>query len=164
MAQPNILAHPIFTELVLPFLLVFVLIFAILDKTKIFGEGKKQINALIAFVVGLIFVTFSQAVGITNNLVMVMAVVAVVILVFVILFSFASGGEFKGEKWMKITFGILVGIVIIIALLVFTGYWSKIIDTFSGESGTGIASNVIFIVIIIAAFAIVLATSKAKSA
>ena len=52
----NILQHEILTDFVYPFLLVFFIIFALLEKTKIFGTDKKQLNALVAFVIGLIFV------------------------------------------------------------------------------------------------------------
>ena len=160
----TILSSPFFIEIVLPFLLVFTLIFAILDRGKIFGEGKKQINAIIAFVVGLIFVSFSKGVGITVNLMGVMSVVAVILLVFIILFSFVSSDkEFKMPNGLTIAFGILIGLIIIISLLVFTGYWDEIVLAFSGQGkGSTIAANVGFIVIIIAAVAIVLWGSKKK--
>ena len=46
---------------VLPFLLVFTIVFAILEKTKIFGatkdgESKKNINAVVALVLGLLMI------------------------------------------------------------------------------------------------------------
>ena len=40
-------------DIMLPFLLIFTVIFAILQKTKILGAGKKQFNAVIALVVAL---------------------------------------------------------------------------------------------------------------
>ena len=53
----TILQAEIFTRFILPFFLVFFVLFAILEKTKLFGEGKKQVNAMISFVAGLIFVS-----------------------------------------------------------------------------------------------------------
>ena len=50
----NILQHETLTSFVYPFLLIFFIVFAILEKTKIFGEEKKQVNAFVAFVIGLI--------------------------------------------------------------------------------------------------------------
>jgi len=152
----TILQSEFFTRLVLPFLLVFALIFAILDKSKILGEGKRQINAIIAFVVALIFISFSSAVGITIQLMGFMAVVAVILLVFLLLYSFVGGKQ--EENWMKITFGIIIGIALIIALFVFTGFWPVIVNAVS--SGSNIVANVIFIAVIIASIAIVLATGK----
>lgn len=44
------------TDVMLPFLLVFVIIFAILQKTKILGEGKKNLSVVVAVVVALLVV------------------------------------------------------------------------------------------------------------
>ena len=46
-----------FLDFVLPFILVFTLIFAILSKTKLLGEDKKQINALLGLIIGIILIT-----------------------------------------------------------------------------------------------------------
>ena len=45
-----------FVDVLLPFLLVFTIIFAILDKTKIMGEGKRNMNVSIALIFALIVV------------------------------------------------------------------------------------------------------------
>lgn len=44
------------TEVLLPFFLIFIIIFAILQKTKILGEAKKNLNVGVAVVVGLLVV------------------------------------------------------------------------------------------------------------
>ena len=44
------------TDVLLPFLLIFVVIYAILTKTKILGDDKKNLNVIIAIVVGLLVV------------------------------------------------------------------------------------------------------------
>ena len=45
-----------FVDVLLPFLLVFTIIFAILEKTKILGEGKRNMNVGIALIFALIVV------------------------------------------------------------------------------------------------------------
>jgi len=45
-----------FMDVLLPFLLIFTIIFAILDKTKILGEGKRNMNIGIALIFALIVV------------------------------------------------------------------------------------------------------------
>ena len=45
-----------FIDVLLPFLLVFTIIFAILEKTKILGEGKRNMNVGIAMIFALIVV------------------------------------------------------------------------------------------------------------
>ncbi len=44
------------TDVLLPFLLIFVVMFAILQKTKILGDDKKRFNMAIALVIGLLVV------------------------------------------------------------------------------------------------------------
>jgi len=45
-----------FVEVLLPFLLIFTVIYAILDKTKIMGEGKRNMNVAIGFIFALLVV------------------------------------------------------------------------------------------------------------
>src|SRR3989344_2690598 len=44
------------TDILLPFLLIFVIVFAILQKTKVLGEERKNLNIIVALVVGLLVV------------------------------------------------------------------------------------------------------------
>ncbi len=44
------------SDVMLPFLLVFVIIYAVLQKTRILGESKKNLNVIIALIVGLLVV------------------------------------------------------------------------------------------------------------
>ena len=44
------------SDVMLPFVLIFTIIYAILHKTKILGEGKKNFNAVVAIVVALLVV------------------------------------------------------------------------------------------------------------
>jgi len=44
------------TEVLLPFLLIFVVMYAVLTKTKVLGETKKNLNVTVAIVIGLLVV------------------------------------------------------------------------------------------------------------
>jgi len=52
----RILADWGITDVLLPFLLIFVLIFAILQKTKVLGANRKNLNAAVGLIVGLMVV------------------------------------------------------------------------------------------------------------
>src|SRR3972149_3659416 len=61
-----------FYDVILPFLLVFSMMYAILDKTMVLGtEGKdmprKSINSLVAFVVALFFIGVTKLVAVLNQ-------------------------------------------------------------------------------------------------
>ncbi|MBU0957329.1 MAG: hypothetical protein KKF56_00815 [Nanoarchaeota archaeon] len=160
MAVETILQAPLFVEIIFPFLLVFVLIFAILEKSKVLGDDKHQINAVVALVVGLIFIAFPYPRSIVVNLMPFLAVVAVIILVFMVLFGFVAAGKegFTMNKGLKITFGVLIAIALVIAVLVSTDYWDTVIDVFQGESSGTLITTIIFVAIIGGAIAVVLTT------
>jgi len=153
MAGPTILQSDFFMYMVLPFLLVFAVVFAVLQKTEIFGKGKKQVDALISLAVALIVVAFGNYVEIINGMVAFLGVAIVVILVFLILTgAFWKAGEFNiGDKTR--TWGMIAVIIaVVIALLVYTGGWAYLRNVFSGGSNT-LVTSIIFIIVIGAAVA-----------
>ncbi|MBI2629910.1 hypothetical protein HYW76_02320 [Candidatus Pacearchaeota archaeon] len=157
----TILSSDIVVNAILPFLLVFTLIFAILQKTKILGEGKKQIDAIIALVVGLMLIAFPYPRGIIVNLMPLLAVIAVVLLVFLVLLQFAyNDKDFSMPGGLKKGLGVLVGVAIVIALVYFTGAWDFISN--QSAAGNNLFRNAIFIIIIIAGIALVLFSGKGE--
>src|SRR3989344_1409352 len=94
---------------VVSFLLLKSWTFAVLQKSKILGEGKKQLDALVALSIGLLVIAFAQAVGIILQLVTFLSVALVIVLVFLILVgSLFKEGEFKLENWTKLVIGIII--------------------------------------------------------
>ncbi len=158
----TILSSPIIAEGVLPFILVFTIVFAVLQKSKILGDGKKQIDALVGIVFGLITITVARAVGIINQLLPFLAVAIVMILVFLILIAVFHQEKFELHKNLKNTLMVLSFIAVIIAGLIFTGAWNYLSSKFTGPDGSSLITNVVFIVIIIAGFLIVWFGDKDK--
>jgi uncharacterized membrane protein len=154
----TILQSPFVVEMILPFLLVFVVLFAILQKTKVLGDGKRQIDALVSLVVALIVVAFGYATDVIINLMPILAVVAIVILVFMILYGMVfTQNKFEMNKWLRGGIGVIVGIVVIISVLVLTGGWEYLIDFYNAAGeGSALITNIVFIVIIIAVVAFVI--------
>lgn len=155
----NILQNEVLTSFVYPFLLVFFIVFAVLEKTKVFGEDKKQINALTAFIIGLIFVAAVEPKLIVSNLILFLSVALVVVFVVLVLWSFASGGEgFKLEAtWLKWIIGFVIIAAVVIAMFLITGVWDTVVDTvFKSDWSSDLWTNVIFIVIIAVALALMM--------
>lgn len=164
MATETFLSHWIFTKVAFPFLLIFFIVFAILEKTNLFGKGK-QINALIAFVIGLIFVTVASPVLIVENLILFLTVALVVVFVVLLIWGFLAGGEVKFDskapKW-------IAGGLVIIALLIFissiTGFLPTVVDAlFKQNWSSSLWTNVLFVVVIAVALALVLKGSSGGS-
>ena len=155
--------NPFFTEMLLPFLLVFVVVFAILQKSKILGEGKAQVDAIVALVIGLILIGVPGPRDIIVGLMPWMAVGVAVILVFLILYGFVAGDLSGAPKWMKITFGILAGLFTIAVVLYVSGLGSNIMDWISRDSSSDVWVNVLMIALIIGAMAVAIVSGRKKA-
>jgi hypothetical protein len=155
-----IFEHVFFKEMLLPFLLVFVVVFAILQKSKILGDGKAQIDAMVAFVIGLITITFAYQTGVIVKLMGWLALGVAVILVFLILYGFVAGDLSKAPDWMKITFGILAGLFTVGVVVYVTGLGDVVKGWFNDFGSEGFFMNAIFVLLVIGAIVTAVATSK----
>ncbi len=152
-----------FFDIVLPFILVFTLVFAILEKTRIFGEEdkkpKKNLNALVAFAVGLFVIAATNVVDILRNALPLITLVLIVILSFMLLVgSFHGDKEFSfadNKAWRRF----LTIVVFISVLLIFGNFiktksgktWLEaFLDFVQRDLGSGpVVSSIIFLGIII---------------
>ena len=159
-----LLIHPVIVNYLLPLILVFTLIFAILEKTQLLGDGKRQINAIIASVVGLILVATPYPRFIIIGLMPFLAVVAVVLLVLMLLLAFVKNttdgdplGKLKG--WV----GAVIIIALIIVLLLLSGYGAPLYNYFAyTETGRAIFMSVVMILILAGAIVAVIRGSSSS--
>lgn len=107
-----------FFAYILPFLLIFALVFGILTRTKIFKENK-AINAIIALVIGLLALQFEFVPLFFSEIFPRLGVGLAVILALLIL-----AGLFFDPKSKFINYGLLVvGLVVFVVVLVQTFGW-----------------------------------------
>jgi hypothetical protein len=164
MSIETILQHEI-AKFTLPFLLIFFIVFALLEKTKLLGDEKKQLNALVSFIVGLIFVSAVFPKIIVGDLILFLTVALVAIFVALLLWGFVSGGEleksFLSNKYVKWAVGIVVVVAVIIVLLCSANIDLGILNwPFTQTWSSGFWTNVVFIVVIAAALALVIGKAK----
>jgi len=158
----TILTSPIFTEVVLPFVLIFTVVFAILQKTQILGKGKKQIDAIVSLSMGLIVVSYANAVNIISDLMPFLAISIVIILVFLLLYGMVfREGQFDLDNKVKHVIGGLSALALIVVVLYITGAWSYIQNNWlGGETQSSIVTNAIFLVIVALAIGIAMSSGK----
>lgn len=105
-----------FYELLLPFLLVFTIIFAILEKTKIFGtvegESKRNINLVISLILGFLIVNQFEIVDRLNLFLPKVSLFIVIALMFLILVGLLGVNIEHGLS------GLALGLSTIAALIV----------------------------------------------
>ena len=175
MATPNVAVTPFrqvlqffdsigLFDVVLPFLLVFTIVFAILEKTKVLGtediEGKKytkkNLNAIASFVLAFLVVASSELVEIITTV----SSQAVVVLFLSVLFLLLVGSFYKEgepvflEGGWKIVFMIIVFIAII---GIFLGAiktsdgrtWLERLGDFTGTGGDELAGSLILLALIV---------------
>jgi hypothetical protein len=154
-----------FFDFLLPFLLFFAVIYGILSKSNIFTgpnkEERKDINAVIAFVIALIATTTSWVLLSLNEFLPWIGFLVIVILGFIILGSMAVGGDITAEygKYKWIIVPLMVAVTIII--MFFSLGWDEILKNMSiGLSDTDIA----LVVLGLAAIAIMAGILKSGEA
>ncbi len=150
-----IFTHPFFTNILLPFLLVFVVIYAILEKTRVLGEEKKYANLIVAIIVGFIFIGVQSLVGFTLRFIPLIATMVIILLGYFLVFGFI--GVKQEAKGMQITLGILFGLAILASIAWSFGLFEKIQ---LGNMNSDVIAMIIFFVIFGGAIALVLATGK----
>lgn len=161
-------------DIVLPFLFVFTIVFAILEKTKILGEEKdkttkKNLNSMVAFVVGMLVVATNKVVTIINESLPNVVLLIVGFISFLLLIGTFWSGEKDFMSTHKGWYKAFTIISFIFLIFVFLGA----IKTDSGESwleygwnytnanwSGSVVSSFIFLAVLI--FAIVYITSGNK--
>jgi hypothetical protein len=149
-------------EVALPFLLVFVIVFAVLEKTKIMGEHKKNLNVVIALVLSLsvvfahsssFFPGMYDPVEIINKALPSVSLLVVAIMMLLILI-----GVFAHDKVMLgvtmpgwIAFFAFLAIIFIFGAA--AGWWGgdlpSALEQFFGEEAIAIAVMILVFAIII---------------
>jgi len=90
-------------DVVLPFILVFTLVFAILEKIKIFGKESRRYNAVIALVMALLFVAATHLVEALNKYLPVLGLVLAAFLGLMLMlgiFGVKEGGPGQRLFWI----------------------------------------------------------------
>jgi hypothetical protein len=132
-----------FYQVFLPFLLVYAVVFAILQKSRIFEGGSstqqqaKNVNAIVAFVFGLFVVASAHVISLfqafITNFVIIIIFILCVLLVLGFIFGDSYTDLFKDTR-IKYALGGLIVLISIIILFNVLGWWDTISNSFSGSS------------------------------
>ena len=162
-------------DVVLPFLLVFTLVFALLEKTRVLGEEadkqpKKALNAMVAFVIAMFVVATNKIVTAINTTLPNVALLVVIIVSFLMLVGvFYKEGEFdfatQHNAW---TLGFVIIIFIAIALIAFNSIklssgqsWLSYAFNYTVKNFTDtVITSIIFLIVTIVAIYVVVSGSK----
>lgn len=162
-------------DVVLPFLLVFAILFAILEKTKVLGiekiEGKeytkKNLNAMVAFVISFLVIASSRLVEIITTV----SAQVVVLLMASILFLLLVGSFFKEggasvflEGGWRIFFMWIMFIGILLIFMNALGWLDDFWGWVSQGTGGNAVGSIVLIIIVIFFMWFVVKTPEQKPA
>ncbi len=148
-------------DVVLPFLLVFTIMFAILEKTRVLGvekdkDGvefpKRNLNSLVAFCIGFFVVASSKLVAVINQ-----ALANVVLLVLIAVCFLMLIGTFRGTEEIKLAkdqplmifFMVVMGIGVVLIFLNALGWLGPLWEFIRDNWSTNALASIILIVVIV---------------
>jgi hypothetical protein len=146
-------------DVILPFLLIFTIMFAILEKTKVLGiekiEGreitKKNLNAMVAFVVSFFVIASSKLVAVINETLSHVVLLLILVISFMLLVGvFFGSKEFTLESypgWMKF-FMVLIFIGIVVIFLNALDWLKYIAYLFVNWNAEWAATLILLIIVI----------------
>lgn len=146
-------------DVILPFLLIFTIVFAILEKTRVLGteeiEGKqyskKNINAMVAFVASFLVVASTKLVSAINQAVAQGVLILVLIVMFLLLIGafFREGEDVVLEGGWRSFFMVVIFVGIILIFLNALGWlvpsWEFITENWRME---WIATLIMIIIVV----------------
>jgi magnesium-transporting ATPase (P-type) len=161
-------------DVVLPFLLVFTIVFAILEKTRILGVDKvenkeytkKNLNAIVAFVIAFLVIASTTLVRVINEVLANVVLLIVLVVSFLMLVgTFMGSGETTLKDypgWMKF-FMALIFVAILAILLQALGWLQQIIGVIALTPTTDWAATLVLLVIVIIVMVFVTRENTEKS-
>lgn len=156
-------------DVILPFLLVFSIVFAILEKTRILGEEKikdvsmpkRSLNATVAFVMGMLVVATNKIVTAINTALPNVVFLAVIIISFLMLVGiFFKEGEFdfanKEKGWVVVfmfVLLILIGLIFLDSIQADSGEsWLTVGFNYVVDNASGpVVTSLIFLIVTLVA-------------
>lgn len=154
-------------DVVLPFLLVFALIFAILEKTRILGtegkdgEPKRNLNTLVAFVVAMMVVATNKVVNTINVALPNIILIIVAFVAFLMMIGvFYGTGELRFHEMHKNYFKGFVAVSLILLILILLNSltlssgqtWLKFVSEYVADNlSSPVVTSFIFLIVAVAA-------------
>ncbi len=111
-------------DVLLPLLFVFVVVYGVLEKTKVMGSfsNARTINAIIAFVVGFIFVLSSTRVAALNSILQKLVLLLIAsVMVQIIFAAFGAKSKFIKSNYFLVLLFLMLVIVFSVSLGWFKG-------------------------------------------
>ena len=144
-------------DVILPFLLVFTIVFAILEKTRVLGEEngqpKKNLDSMVAFVIALLVTVAVNIIEVINRALPNLALLLIILISgLMVVGLFWGTGEIKIENsWLKAIFFVVLFIVVLGIFFDALGWLDVAVDYVEGNWDQTVVPTFIFFIITIGA-------------
>ena len=146
-------------DVVLPFLLVFTIVFAILEKTRVFGSetidgkeySKKNLNSITAFAIAFFVIASSKLVEIittVSSYTVILLLLSVLFLLLVGSFMKEGEGGFLKGNW-NYFFMLIMFVGIVLIFIYALGWWDVMWNFFRFKTGGDVVGSIILLVVIV---------------
>lgn len=143
-----------FFQIVIPFILVFAVLFAILEKSKLLGEDARAINAIVALVLAFTTTGAVAVTGVISTMIPLVILAIIVLLLFFLIYGLFAGDLSQMGPGIKIPFGIAAGIAVAVIFL----FSSNLLSIVTGE----VLGMVLLVAAVIAVIATIVAVKPTK--
>jgi len=131
---------------------VYAIIYATLEKTKLFGENRKELNSMIAFIISLLFVGAANVVGIMTEFLPYVGLLSVLVVCYLMITSLIFG-EFDQLLEQPYIKHALLGVATFAFIFTFgfvVGWWDmSMIGTGEGVlSGENLSVMLFFLILL----------------
>lgn len=146
-------------DVILPFLFIFAIMFAILEKTMILGREdklpKKNLNSIVALVIALLFVSANKLVNTITNALPNIALMIVIFVSFLMMLGiFWKTEEFDFKTNEKNWYKLFSAVAFIAMILIFLGAYEttpgvSLLSQWASSVGTGKLNDIIAGVVVL---------------
>jgi len=105
-------------DFLLPFLLIFSIIFAALEKTKILGEDKTNINVIVSAIIGMLVLIQPGIIQTINLFLPRVSLIIVVVLMGLLVIAVLAGKKFEGLKGGLLSFAVIIALIAVFLALI----------------------------------------------
>lgn len=162
-------------DVVLPFLLVFTIVFALMEKTRVLGVEKvgdkeftrKNVNSMVAFCIAFFVIASTQLVAIISEITANMVLLLILLVCFMLLVGTMHKEDSKGfalEGWTKKTFYVIMFVGIILIFLNALGWLQLVWDYMQLNWDSQFVGIIILLAVIIGLMAFVMSTPSGGDA
>jgi hypothetical protein len=160
-----------FFDVIVPFLLFFAITFAILEKTKILGKDKSNVNLIVSLAVSLLAIATNKVVNLISNVLPNLILMLVLFVMFIMILGLffketkeGFGFKEKHPGW----FGFFIFLLFVITILFILNAWQTdngtalevIGSAISNGSSGELIGGIILLVIVVGAVFLVINSGK----